>query len=287
MGSILIKTPNNSDDEFKELLQRNIMRLIHERNGQENLESFYRKDSIRDAITTIRVSLETKKKLKKYLKPAETYEEAINRLIENNEQLSEEISFIKRIEKENKHLIKYVEKGYIREHKTLTYHPDLKIEYSYNELKRISNDEFSFHLEIDNFLLRGEPIPEEKGIRTIQTINILKSLKNINLTSDQKEIKEIIRKKEVMLESNEEYIRTKYLLYFKILLFIINKKLDKKINEVNYLDVDFWKDLYDNKKISNTSLDEDVQQKLRKLELELDQVMINKERRLWNINLNE
>ncbi|MBU3942335.1 MAG: hypothetical protein KKF74_05470 [Nanoarchaeota archaeon] len=284
MGSISIRTPNNSDDEFKELLKRNMMKLIHERNGQDSLESFYRKEGINNAITTIRVSLGTKNKLKKYLKPGGTYEEVIKRLIENNEQLGEEISFLRSIEKENKNLIKYIESGFIREHKTLTYHPDLKIEYSYNESKSKSRDEFSFNLEIDNFLLQGKPIPEEKGIKTIQMINILKSLKNINLISDPKKI---IRKKELMLESNEEYIRTKYLIYFKILFFIIHKKLDKKVNEISYLDLDFWKDLYGIKNLSNTSLDEDVIQKLRKFELELEQIKINKERRLWNINLKE
>lgn len=282
MGSITIKTPNDSeDDEFKELLKRNITRLIHERTGQDSLESFYREESINDAITTIRVSFNTKNKLKKYLKPKETYEEVIIRLIENNEQLSEEISFLKSIEKENRHLIKYVESGFLREHKTLTYHPDLKIEYSYNESKAKSYDEFSFNLEIDNFLLQGKPISEERGIRTIQTINILKSLKNINLTMDAKEI---IRKKELMLGSIEEFIRTKYLVYFKILFFIINRKLDKKINEASYLNLDFWKDLYSIKNISNASLDEDVIQKIRKYELELEQIKINEERRLWNIN---
>ena len=285
MGSITIKTPNNSDDdEFKELLKRNIIKLIHERNGQDNLESFYREESINDAITTIRVSFDTKNKLKKYLKPKGTYEEAIKRLIENNEQLSEELSFLKSIEKENGHLIKYVESRFLREHKTLTYHPDLKIEYSYNESKAKSHDEFSFNLEIDNFLLQGKPISEERGIRTIQTINILKSLKNIDLNSDPKEI---IRKKELMLESSEELIRTNYLVYFKILFFIINKKLDKKINESSYLNLDFWRELYSIKNISNTSLDEDVIQKLRKYELELEQIKINVERRLWSIDPRE
>ena len=104
MGSISIGTSNNLDDEFKSL-KRNIMRLIHEKNSQNNLESFYNKESINDAITTIRVSLNTKNKLKKYLKPKETYEEAIKQLIENNERLSEEISFLKSIEKENKNLM--------------------------------------------------------------------------------------------------------------------------------------------------------------------------------------
>lgn len=279
MGSISIRTPNSSDDEFKELLKRNIMKLIHE--GQDSLESF-RERGINDAITTIRVSLDTKNKLKKYLKPKETYEEVIKRLIENNGQLSEEISFLKSLE--NRHLIEYMESGFMREHKTLTYHPDLKIEYSYNESKAKSHDKFSFNLEIDNFLLQGKPIPEEKGIRTIQTINILKSLKNIDLTSDPEEI---IRKKELMLESNEEFIRTKYLIYFKIFFFIINGKLDEKINETGYLNLDFWKGLYDIKNISRTSFDEDVMQKLNKFELELEQIRINKERRLWNINLKE
>ncbi|MFH1072321.1 MAG: hypothetical protein V1743_02740 [Nanoarchaeota archaeon] len=284
MGSISIRTPSNSDDEFKELLKRNMMRLIHERNGQDSLESFYRKESIQDAITTIRVSIDTKNKLQKLMKPQESYEEVINRIMESNEQLREETAFLKSIENENRHLIKYIESKFMREHKALMYHPDLKIEYSYNESKAKSYDEFSFHLEIDNFLLQGKPISEERGIRTIQTIEILKSLKNMNLNSDPKEI---IRKKELMLESDEEFIRTKYVIYFKILFFIINKKLDKKIDETNYLNLDFWKDLYDTKNLSKTSFNEDVVQELKKYELELEQKKINTERRLWNISLKE
>ena len=284
MGSISIKPSSKFDDEFKRMLNQNIMKLVNKRISQDSLESFYRKESINDAITTIRVSLETKNKLKKYLKSKETYEEAIKRIIEANEQLNEEISFLKKMEKENGLLIKYIEGGFIREHKTLAYHPDLKIEYSYNESKVKSYNEFSFNLEIDNFLLQGMPVPEEKGIRTIQMINILNSLKNININYGTKEI---IRKNELMLKSNEEYIRTKYLIYFKILFFIINNKLEKKNREASYLNLDFWKDAYNIKNLSNASFEEDVVQKLRKFDLELKQIKTNEERRTWNIGLKE
>ncbi|MFH1432277.1 MAG: hypothetical protein ABIG84_03595 [archaeon] len=285
MRHITIKSLKNSDDNFKKILKQNILNSINERMGSnrntlDNLDPVYRNESIHDAITTIRVSFDTKNKLKKYLKPRETYEEVIRRLMENNEQLREESSFLKSLEKQNKSLIKYIESGFKREQKTFIYHPDLKIEYSYNDSKAKSHDEFSFNLEIDNYLLQGKPVSEEKGIRTIQTIDILKSLKNINLNSDPKEI---IREKEFLLESNVDYIKTKYFVYFKILHFIINKKLDKKINESNYFNLDFWKDRYDSHNISNNSLNEDVVQKLNKFELELEQIKINKERSIWTI----
>ena len=285
MMHIITKPQKISDEEFKEMLKLNIRDSIHERicpdkNAPDILDFFNRNESTHDAITTIRVSFDTKNKLKKYLKPRETYEEVIRRLMENMEQLREEISFLKSLEKQNKNLIKYIECEFKREQKTFMYHPDLKIEYSYNESKTKSHEEFSFNLEIDNYILQGKPVSEENGIRTIQTIEIIKSLKNINLNSDQKEI---YRQKELLLESNEEYIKIKYLVYFKILHFIINRKSDKKINEYNYLNLDFWKDKYDNKNLSDNSLDEDVIQKLKKLELELEQIKINNERSIWTI----
>ncbi len=286
MGTIsYITTSKNLNEELKKLLNRNINKLIHEQKSPDYFDPPYIKVmGLNDAITTIRVSIETKNKLKRYLKPMESYEDAIKRLIENNEQLNEELTFLKSLENENKQLIKYIENGFVREHKTFTYHPDLKIEYSYNESKAKSLNEFSFDLEIDNFILQGKPISEEKGIRTIQTINILNSLKNMSLTSDPKEI---IRKKELMLESNEEYIMTKNLIYFKLLFFIINKRLDKKVNDTNYFNLDFWKELYETKSISLSSLDEDVTQKLNKFKLELEQIKTNRERKLWNITLKE
>ena len=285
MQHITINSLKNSDDNFKKLLKQSIRNSINEimgpdRNSMDILNYVCRNESTHEAITTIRVSFDTKNKLKKYLKPRETYEEVIRRLMENMEQLREEISFLKSLEKQNKNLIKYIECGFKREQKTFMYHPDLKIEYSYNESKTKSHEEFSFNLEIDNYILQGKPVSEEKGIRTIQTIEIIKSLKNINLNSDQKEI---FRKKELLLESNEEYIKIKYLVYFKILHFIINRKSDKKINEYNYLNLDFWKEKYDNKNLSDNSLDEDVVQKLKKLELELEQIKINNERSIWTI----
>jgi len=284
MAPIPIKLGKNSDEKFRELLKKSINRLAHERQQDSLWPSYNERRGIGSVASTIRVSLDTKNKLKKFLKPRETYEELIQRLMETNVQLKEEITYLRELDKEHRHLIKYIESGFKREKKTLTYHPDLKIEYSYNESKAKSYGDFSFNLEIDNFVLQGRQISEREGIRTIQTIDILKSLKKIDLKSD---VKGIIRRKELMLESEEEFIKSKYLLYFKILFFIINKKIDKKIDGSSILSLDFWKELYGIKSLSNGSLEEDVIQKLKKFKLELDQIEVDKERKLWHIKLKE
>ena len=280
MGHISISPSDNSDDEFRDVVKREINRLAKERIDHDSLETFYPKEGIRNAISTIRVSLDTKRKLSKCLRPRETYDEVIRRIMEMNNQFKEEINYLKSIEKENKNLIKYIEAGFQRERKTLSFHPDLKIEYSFNQSKIKSHDDFSFNLEIDNFILQGNPVSEQKGIRAIQTIGILKSLKNIDLNSDTKEI---IKRKELMLESEEEFIKTKYLIYFKLLFFIINGKMDKKNDESAFFDRDFWMELYDLKNLSSNALEEDVIQKLNKFKLELKQIKVDEERRLWNL----
>jgi hypothetical protein len=281
MGHINVKIPDDATDEFKDLLASNIRRLLNLKIGQVSLDSINQKGEFSDAITTIRVSINTRNKLKKYLKSHESYEEMIIRLIEENELLHEKLKYLEVIEKEN-HIIKYVQMQFYRERKTLMFHPDVKIEYSYNDSKLKSDNNFSFKLNIENYILQGKPIPEDKGIKTIQTINIIKSLSKMDLNSDPTEI---IRKKENMLEDKGEYINTKYLIYFKILFYIINKKLDKKLNDSNLLNKDFWKMLYDTKNISANSLEEDVIQKLKRWELELEQLNIDKDRNLFRINL--
>ena len=173
MGYISIKTPDNSDDRFTDLLRANINRWISEKASQADLVNYYGEKSIANAISTIRVSLETKNQLKKLLKPTETYEELLQRLIETNERLKEEAMYLKKLENENQQLIKYVERAYKREKKTIMLHPDFKIEYSYNESKVKSYENFSFDVEIDNFLLQGKIISEREGIKTVQTINIM------------------------------------------------------------------------------------------------------------------
>lgn len=286
MRHISSKSTKSSDDgldeKFRKLLEKSITRLANEKRDRDSLEPIYEEEGINNAITTIRLSIGTKKKLNRHIKPRETYEGLILRLMETNDGLKKENDYLRELEKENKSLIKYIEHGFKRVEKTFTYHPDLKIEYSYNESKVKSLENFSFNLEIDNFILQGKQIPEREGLKTVQTINILRSLKKIDLNSD---VKEIIRRKELMLESKEEFIKTKYLIYFKILFFIINKKMNKKINESNAFDVDFWKELYDSKSLADSSLEEDVIQKLKKFELELEQVRINKERGRWTIKL--
>ena len=279
MGNITIKLPSSPDEKFLDLLRNNIKRMAEEKN-KERLDWFYEKKGIIDAISTIRVTLATKNKLRRYLKQTETYDELIQRLIDSYESLKEENNYLKQIEKENQQLIKYIESGYKREKKSLMLHPDFKIEYSYNESKVKSHENFSFGLEIDNYVRQGTPISEREGVKTIQTINILKSIREINITSD---IKEIIRKKEIMLESEEDFIKTKYLIYFKILYFVINKKLDNKLKDTNLFNIDFWKELYEIKGLPLSSLEEDVNQKLKRFDLELNQLKNDIERKKWNI----
>lgn len=283
MQRIPIDRPEKrASKEFRELLKKNIMKLASERRNTEKREYFYEEGGINNAITTIRVSIGTKKKLNRYLRPRETYEELIRRLVETNDSLKEENSYLREFENDNKYLIKYVEQGFKRAKKTYNYHPDLKIEYSYNESKVKSIGNFSFNLEIDNFILQGKPITDWEGIKTVQIINILKSLKKTDLNSD---VDGIIKMKELMLESREDFIKTKYLIYFKILFFIINKKIDQKISDINVLNLDFWKELYDSKNLYDNSLEGDVIQKLKKFELELEQVKTDRERKSWNIKL--
>ncbi|MEA3515039.1 MAG: hypothetical protein U9R34_06170 [Nanoarchaeota archaeon] len=266
------------------MLEDNIRRLSKEKDyikdKNDSLNFLFEPKGINDAISSIRVSIKTKNILKKHLKPRESYEELILRIIETNERLKEETKYFREIEKKNKNLIKYIESNFKRIKKTLTYHPDLKIEYSYNESKIKFYENFSFNLEIDNFILQGKPISEQDAIKIIQTIDIIRSLKKIDLDSD---VKDIIKRKELLLESEKESIKTKYLIYFKILVFIINKKMDKRINESNILNLDFWEELYDSKGLHSNSLQEDVIQKLKKFKLEAEQIKINYQRRLWHM----
>ena len=283
MHNISVNKRNISNKNFRKLIEERIDKLSTDGRDIDSFNFFYEKYGINNAITTMRVSIGTKKKLKKYLRPGESYEDVILRLIETNDRLKEENEYLKGLEERNKHLINYIERDFIRAKKTFIYHPDLKIEYSYNESKVKSYGNFSFNLEIDNFILQGKPISEREGVKTIQTIEIIKSLKKIDLKSD---LKDIITKKEFMLESEAEFVKTKYLIYFKILFFAVNKKFDKKMNEFDFLDLDFWKELYCFKNLPDTSLEEDVVQKLKKFELELEQVKIDEVRKSWkNIKL--
>src|SRR3989338_2068322 len=216
------------DEKFASLLRRNINRIVTETH-QGNLNLFYEKKGISNAFTTIRVSIDTKNKIKK---------------------------------------------------KTLMLHPDFKIEYSYNESKLKSYEDFAYNLEIDNFVLRGKPISEREGIKTVQTIHILKSLKEINLNSD---VRKLIQQKELLLENEGEFIKTKYLIYFKTLYFIINKKLDKKLREDYLMNLEYWKEIYESKSLPKSSLEEDVHHKLKMYELEINQLKNDKERRWTNL----
>ena len=77
------------DEKFASLLRRNINRIVTETH-QGNLNLFYEKKGISNAFTTIRVSIDTKNKIKKMLRPHETQEELIQRLmetVETNERL--------------------------------------------------------------------------------------------------------------------------------------------------------------------------------------------------------
>lgn len=284
MAKIIKQESEDSWNLFEELLEDNIRRLSKEKDyikdKNDSLNFLFEPKGINDAISSIRVSIKTKNILKKHLKPRESYEELILRIIETNERLKEETKYFREIEKKNKNLIKYIESNFKRIKKTLTYHPDLKIEYSYNESKIKFYENFSFNLEIDNFILQGKPISEQDAIKIIQTIDIIRSLKKIDLDSD---VKDIIKRKELLLESEKESIKTKYLIYFKILVFIINKKMDKRINESNILNLDFWEELYDSKGLHSNSLQEDVIQKLKKFKLEAEQIKINYQRRLWHM----
>ena len=82
MGHIAINLPDNSDEKFLDLLRDNIKRMAEEKNT-ERLGLFYEKKGIIDAISTIRVTLSTKNKLRKYLKQTETYDELIQKIINN------------------------------------------------------------------------------------------------------------------------------------------------------------------------------------------------------------
>ena len=270
------------DEKFASLLRRNINRIVTETH-QGNLNLFYEKKGISNAFTTIRVSIDTKNKIKKMLRPHETQEELIQRLmetVETNERLKTEVIYLQKLEKENQQLIKYIETVNKRERKTLMLHPDFKIEYSYNESKLKSYEDFAYNLEIVNFVLRGKPISEREGIKTVQTIHILKSLKEINLNSD---VRKLIQQKELLLENEGEFIKTKYLIYFKTLYFIINKKLDKKLREDYLMNLEYWKEIYESKSLPKSSLEEDVHHKLKMYELEINQLKNDKERRWTNL----
>ncbi|MCD4670446.1 MAG: hypothetical protein K8S14_08365 [Actinomycetia bacterium] len=261
------------EETFIKLLLKNIEQFNNQ--DQNSFESFYEYEGINNAITTMRVSIGTKKKLKKYLRSGESYEDIILRLIETNDSLKEENKYLKEFEKHNKSLINYIERDFQRAKKTFIYHPDLKIEYSYNESKVKFYGGFSFNLEMDNFILQGRPISEWKGIKTIQMIDIIKSPKKRD-------------NKKNILKSETEFIKTKYLIYFKILFFVINKKIDKKMNEFDFLDLDFWKELYCFKNLPDSSLEKDVIQKLNRFELELEQIKTDVERKVWkNMKLKE
>jgi len=269
-----IRINEEIDEELRRMIEVNIHRLINERKGQRSLDLTEQKDSISDAITSMRVSINTRNKLKKHLRPQESYEELIVRLMEEIECLQEKLKELKSIQKEA-NLISYSKAEFLRVHKTYSFHPDLKVEYSYNSPRSKFENNFSFNLIIDNYILDGKVVNEEKGVQTIQTINIIQSLNNIHWDTDAESI---INTKLTQLRNKEEYISAKYLIYFRILYNIIIDKLDVKINELNFLNRDFWENLYISKAISRNSLDEDVIRKLRRYESEIQQFKVDNAR---------
>jgi hypothetical protein len=266
------------DVSLREALKK-YQKIRHKRLAIPILPSY---DSFNDASTSIRLSIKTKRKLDKHRVGKESYEEVILRLIESNETILQELNEFRELKKSNPSLIKYVETSFIREHKTYTYHPDLKIEYSYNESKlKIIND-FSYNLEIDNYLLLGKVIDEEIAIKKTQEINIIKSLYEKTIDYD---LDDVFRKSKMQLKSKEEYIRTKYLVYFKIIYFLMNQQTFHRTDERNFFDLDFWKYFYSTKNLSKTSFEEDIRQKLVQYELELKQLNVDTERKRWSVGL--
>ena len=79
-----MESQDDTDEEFRHLLEKNIKKLLQERRSPNSSNSFYEKEGIKNGISTIRLSIDTKNRLKRYLKPRETYEELILRLIETN-----------------------------------------------------------------------------------------------------------------------------------------------------------------------------------------------------------
>jgi len=262
---------------------REALKKLHKRRYEDFVEqSSYNYDSFNDASTSIRLSIKTKRKLDQHRNRKESYEAVILRLLESNETILKELNEIRELKRSDPALVSYTEQSFPRAHKTYIYHPDLKIEYSYNESKlKIIND-FSYNLEIDNYIVLGKKISEQKAIRKIQEINIIKSLYEKTIDYD---LDDVLKKSEMQLKSKEEYIRTKYLVYFKILYFLINQQTYHRTDERNFFDLDFWKYTYETKNLSKTSFEEDVKQILRQYELELKQLNVDIERKRWTVNL--
>ncbi|MFH0875330.1 MAG: hypothetical protein V1859_05305 [archaeon] len=270
-------TDLNTQRLFLSILQKGINNYIsypldkHEITNN-NLNSYLSMSNKAD--TMVRISRLTKNNLKNLMKPEETYDELISRLILFYDSYKNELESLK----SQNTLIDFVTEEFQRQRKTLTYYQDIKIEYSYNIPNKLFSPKFIFKLEIDNILHKGVPMNKEEGIKLLLIVSLVKSLKKLVNSNN---IDEILKKKEIALEDKAQLIRTNYLIYFKILYLVINKNSKKKyLSEDELLTEDYWKRVYGYYELSDYSFDMDIKRKLNQFEAEIRQFNINSE----NIN---
>lgn len=231
-----------------------------------------------EARTTIRVSIKTKNKLRNLMKPSESFDQLISRILNNYDNCKNELSFLKSQDFKND-IIKISSHEFKRVHDTLTYYPDIKVEYSYNDSKSPIRGEFTYDLEIDHILHKGVPLSEKEGLKLLSIIDKIKSLKELIQTP-----KKIVEKNKSDLDDKYKSIKTKYLLYFKLLYLIINKNYKKKSKEPNELLLkNFWRDIYYYYDLPECSFEGDVVRKLDKFKSELNQEKMNYERNLLDL----
>ncbi|TKJ17021.1 hypothetical protein CEE44_00605 [Candidatus Woesearchaeota archaeon B3_Woes] len=284
MSDITIRQPYASNKEFEKLLKENMERLIHEKIRQNNLGEYNTLvNGSNKAGTTIRLTIATKNKLKKMLNSGETYEDLVLRLIERDKELKEKRKFIKEMmDRQDNYAVNYSEERYSRARGIYIYHPDLKIEYSYNFSRTRGCDGTPYNLQIEKYILQGETITEKEGIKSAQTISIIKSLSNVKISNS---VRETIREKEALLDSDFDYIKTKYLIYFKILYGLVGGKVGRIPRDENLLDINFWKDIYYRKDWNQETFQEDVRNKLSQFDSEISQIQTDLERKTWRLNL--
>ena len=263
---------NNELSKFKEFLNNQISRLQSKSNA-DKLNNFIwlsPKDVLDYANTTIRVSYLNRNKLKNLLKPEETYDALIVRLINVFERFQEEK--MKELNQQQTNLIELHAREFIRQNDTLQYYPDVKIEYSYNESLFIGEG-FIFDLNINHILLKGLPLNDVDGIRLLGLINKIKDFREI---INRSRIDQILDTTQLAIQDRFELIKTKYITYFKVLYLLTNKNLKKKYSDINELtSAEFWKRIYSYYDLPNSSFEHDVLQKIKNMELELEQEKMN------------
>ena len=279
-----IKLPKNTDNDLKNQLKESLHKILLEKMGQSNLDNFEPfTNKLNDASSSTRLAISTKNKLKNLMKPSESFNDVINRLIDEHNEFYTKLEYFKKIENDNKNVINYFEEMYKRVNQIFRYHPDLQIEYSYNESKFKSEKRYSFDLQIHKFIYQGKEISEKEAISIIQTISIVRDIRRI---SNPKDLKKIVRDKETLLDNPFEFVKTKYLIYFKVLYSIVSSNDRHMFSRDNILlDENFWKNVYERKTISEESFDNDVKSKIKKFNAEIKQIETNEDRKIWDFKL--